>query len=141
MNNHWGTNYRAYQEGLTRFRFILRPRAGKHAPAEATRFATGFTQPLLVSRETPKTWPAKPAFRLSSTDVVVTGLKPADDGKAWIIRLFGASEKAQSVQLRWGNKRPTALYLSDTSEKRGAKAGRSIKVPGYGVTTVRAEFK
>lgn len=141
MNNHWGTNYRAYQEGLTRFRFILRPRAGTHAPAEATRFATGFTQPLLVSRETPKAWPAKPAFRLSSTDVVVTGLKPADDGNAWIIRLFGTSEKAQSVQLRWGDKRPTALYLSDTSERRGPKAGRSITVPGYGVTTVRAEFK
>ena len=24
MNNHWGTNYRAYQEGPTRFRFALR---------------------------------------------------------------------------------------------------------------------
>ncbi len=141
MNNHWGTNYRAYQEGLTRFRFILRPHAGKHAPAEATRFATGFTQPLLISRETTKTWPAKPAFRLSTDDVVVTGLKPTDDGNGWIIRMFGASGKAKDVQLSWGEKRPAAIYLSDTSESRGAKAGRSITVPGYGVVTLRADFK
>ena len=38
MNNHWGTNYRAYQEGPTIFRFVLRPHRKADA-AEASRFA------------------------------------------------------------------------------------------------------
>jgi alpha-mannosidase len=48
MNNHWGTNYRAYQEGPTWFRFLLRPHLGT-TPDAATRFATGFSQPLLAT--------------------------------------------------------------------------------------------
>ncbi len=48
MNNHWGTNYRAYQEGPTVFRFILRPH-GRRDQAEASRFATGFSYPLLAA--------------------------------------------------------------------------------------------
>jgi hypothetical protein len=28
INNHWGTNYRAYQDGLIEFRYPLRPHAG-----------------------------------------------------------------------------------------------------------------
>ncbi|HWQ93031.1 MAG TPA: hypothetical protein VN673_15245, partial [Clostridia bacterium] len=35
MNNHWGTNYRAYQDEPTVFRFILRPHRGQTDPAEA----------------------------------------------------------------------------------------------------------
>ena len=31
MNNHWGTNYRAYQDGPTVFRFILRPHGRRDA--------------------------------------------------------------------------------------------------------------
>src|SRR6201991_869991 len=47
MNNHWGTNYRAWQEGPVTFRYALRPH-GRADAAEATRFATGLSQPLLV---------------------------------------------------------------------------------------------
>ena len=47
MNNHWHTNYRAYQEGLVTFRFILRPH-GPFEPAAISQFATGFSQPLLA---------------------------------------------------------------------------------------------
>ena len=48
MNNHWGTNYRAYQEGPVVFRFILRPHTGRGSDAEASRFATEFSQPLVA---------------------------------------------------------------------------------------------
>ena len=48
MNNHWGTNYRAYQEGPVVFRFVLRPHRGPCSDAEASRFATDFSQPLVA---------------------------------------------------------------------------------------------
>ena len=47
MNNHWGTNYRAFQEGPIQFRFVLRPHRAVTA-ADMTRFATSFSQPLVA---------------------------------------------------------------------------------------------
>ena len=140
MNNHWGTNYRAYQDGPTRFRFILRPHRGENYPAEATRFATGFTQPLLVSRGGFGTSASKPLLRLSSSDVIVTGLKPSDDRKGWIVRLFGASGNDKDVKLQWDKRQPSAVFLSGTGEQAGEKVGNRVTVPGFGVVTLRAEF-
>ncbi len=138
MNNHWGTNYRAYQEGKTPFRFILRPHRGKNDPADATRFATAFSEPLLANRGADRE--GKSLLKLSTDEVVVTGFKPSDDQKAWIIRLFGAGGKNENVKLAWGERKPSAVYLSGTNEKAGEKIGNSVAVPGYGVVTLRAEF-
>lgn len=139
MNNHWGTNYRAYQEGPTRFRFVLRP-FRKSDPAENTRFATGFSQPLLpLPARGPQ--PAKSSWlRLSSDQVVVSGLKPSDDGKALIVRLFGATAQRESVKLNWAGRRPRNLTITDTSERPGAKLNRRLTVPGYGLVSLRAEL-
>ncbi len=139
MNNHWGTNYRAYQEGPTVFRFILRPHRGKTDPADATRFSTGFSQPLIATRASRQP-SAQPLLRLDSPDVVVLGLKPADDGKAIIVRLFGASGEKHQVKLQWGPTPPKSVHLSDTSERPGSPIGNQIVVPGYGLVTLRAEL-
>ena len=139
MNNHWGTNYRAYQEGPTVFRFVLRPHR-EPDPAEAARFATGFSQPLLPARGGRAKPSATSLFTVEPADVLVTGLKPSDDGKALIVRLFGASNQSCSARLRWGTFQPPAVFLSDTSEKPGARAGQSIVVPSRGLVTVRAEL-
>ena len=48
MNNHWGTNYLAYQQGPVTFRYALRPHNGTDIAA-ASRFAIGLAQPLLAS--------------------------------------------------------------------------------------------
>jgi len=140
MNNHWGTNYRAYQEGLTRFRFILRPYR-KSDPAENSRFATGFSQPLLpLPARGPKPDKA-PLLKISSEDVLVTGLKPSDDGHAIIVRLFGASGKTETVKLDWGAFEPKAVFVTDTSEKAGANVDGRVTVPGYGLVSLRAEVQ
>jgi alpha-mannosidase len=139
MNNHWGTNYRAYQEGPTRFRFVLRPHP-KADHAEASRFATGFSQPLLVRRSHAGR-PAKPFLEVTPADVIVTALKPSDDGKAWIVRLFGASGKDRSATLRWGQKSPKSVHLSGTNEEAGRKISRTANIPGFGLVTLRAEVE
>jgi hypothetical protein len=138
MNNHWGTNYRAYQDGPTVFRFILRPHR-KADPAEASRFATGFSQPLLA-HPGGDSLPAAPFLRVTPADVLLTGLKPSDDGKAWILRLFGASGENRSVALDWGQRTPENIFLSDTSENARKKVHGRVSVPGHGLVTLRAEF-
>jgi alpha-mannosidase len=138
MNNHWYTNYCAYQEGPTTFRFVVRPHRSFN-PAEATRLATGLSQPLIVApaKDSPRS--EIPLLDLGSDDVTVTALKPSDDGKAWIVRLFGASGKHSHVNIAWAAPAPNQIFLSDTSEKPRQKIEGPIDVPGWGIVTLRAE--
>ncbi|HEX3717916.1 MAG TPA: polysaccharide lyase family protein [Verrucomicrobiae bacterium] len=138
MNNHWGTNYRAYQEGPTLFRFILRPHRQRD-PAENTRFARGFSQPLLAVPGRFAKNLSNPLLRLSSDDVVVEALKPSDDGTAWIVRLFGAGGRETSVNLWWATPKPPQLWLSNTSEQPLQKIDEPVTVPPWGLVTLRAQ--
>jgi hypothetical protein len=141
MNNHWSSNYRAYQEGTVIFRYILRPHGGGQAanPGAATRFATAFSEPLIPVAAIAGKSLAAPLLTLSSDDVIVMDLKPSDDRKAWIVRLYGATGKDRTIKLHWHNPAPKAVYLSDTSEREGAKIDKTVAVPGYGLVTLRVE--
>jgi len=140
MNNHWGTNYCAYQEGPTVFRFILRPH-GPRDPAQAARFATGFSQPLLATGARGAKPSGTPFLSVEPDDVLVTALKPSDDGGAVIVRLFGTSAQARSARLRWGAATPKGVFLTDTSEHAGKPVGDRIEVSASGLVSLRAEFR
>jgi alpha-mannosidase len=137
MNNHWHTNYRADQEGPTVFRFAIRAHKG-FAPEAAAEFGAGCSQPLVVKSGSGPA-PAQPCFEVSPAGAVVSAFKPSDDGKGWIVRLFGASGRTERVKLAWAKTAGPRLWLSDTSEKPKQKIGDLIEVPGWGVVTVRVE--
>lgn len=139
MNNHWGTNYRAYQEGPVMFRFVLRPHRGTTAAA-ASRFATTFSQPLVAVPARGRVPSSAPLLRVEPADILVTALKPSDDGRALIVRLFGASATTNRASLRWTQPRPPVLWLSDTSERRISRITGDVTVPAWSVVTVRAEL-
>ena len=80
----------------------------------------------------------KPRVSLSSDRVVATALKPSDDGRGWILRLFGASGKPEQVKINW-SPAPRQVWLSDPSEKPLQPVRGSLEVPGCGIVTVRAE--
>ena len=138
MNNHWGTNYRAYQEGPTVFRFILRPH-GRRDPASATRFATGFSQPLIPAPASGEQFAGKPLLTVEPPEVIVQSLKPSDDGKALIVRLFNPSAAAQTASVKWGTA-PPRISLSNTSEQPGAAVNGALTLPSQGLVTLRAEL-
>jgi hypothetical protein len=138
MNNHWHTNYRAYQQGPVLFRFILRPHR-QSGPADATRFARGFSRPLLPVRARSGPPRSTPLLQLSSDDVVVETLKPSDDGQAWIVRLFGAAGKEAGVSLSWAAPAPRQLWLSGTGEQPLQKLDGTVTVPAWGLVTLRAQ--
>jgi hypothetical protein len=140
MNNHWHTNYRAYQEGPVQFRFILRPHRGRATNAENSRFATAFSQPLVATPARGRAPSATPLLRVDPSDVLVTALKPSDDGKAWILRLFTANGTPASAKLKWSQPAPKRLWLSDISEKPLRRLIGDVPVPTWGVVTVRTEL-
>lgn len=141
MNNHWGTNYRAYQEGPVVFRFALRPHCGT-TDAEATRFAAGLCQPLAAVPGRGPAPDARPLLSVRPADVIVSALKPSDDGEALVVRLFNAGPAVADAMLAWGRQAPRRLYLSDTGEREGKRLSPrdAVRVPAAGVVTLRAEL-
>lgn len=139
MNNHWGTNYRSYQEGPVVFRFLLQPH-GVWTPAEGSRLAVSAGQPLLLLPSGTSGLTGTPRLRVEPDDVLVTGLKPADDGRGWILRLYGASGHDRRARVTWSDPAPARLTWSDTSEQPLKPVRGAIPVPGQGVVTVRAEW-
>jgi alpha-mannosidase len=139
MNNHWGTNYRAYQEGPHSFHFVLRPH-GAYDPVTASRVAIEQSQPLLPVRAFGPRAPQASRLQLSSNEVMVIGLKPSDDGHAAIVRLWNAAEKDITTRLQWSDPAPRRVSLSDTSEQPLSDAAESIVVPAHSIVTFRAEL-
>jgi hypothetical protein len=138
MNNHWGTNYRAWQEGIITFRYALKPHQ-KFNPAYSNRFAIEQTQPLLVMRSKgPET--AKSCFAIENENIVVTSFKPGDEGNSWIINLFNSSDKSQTSPIRFDRQAPKGIWSSNTSEKALSKIAGDITIDAWDVMTIRVEF-
>jgi len=98
MNNYWHTNYKAYQPGVARFRYVLKAH-GKYDQAAAQRFGIDQSQPLLFTSVKPNQPDVTMPLTIDSTSVLVSQCHPAADGKGWLVRLFNGSEKPQTVTL------------------------------------------
>ncbi|HWI58604.1 MAG TPA: glycosyl hydrolase-related protein, partial [Bacillota bacterium] len=138
MNNHWHTNYRAEQDGPTVFRYSLWPHKGFRTE-EAARFGTACSQPLIAVPATARPVPA-PRLQVGSSGVLVTALKPSADGKALIVRLFGASGKMERTKLNWSAPEPKQVWLSNPAEQALTKVRGSIEVQPWSILTLRAEL-
>lgn len=138
MNNHWGTNYRAYQEGSVEFRYALWPHR-QYDAAAASRFAIGLTEPLCATPSANQDLPANSLLRVEPSDVLVFALKPSDDGKAWIVRLFGASGEARNATLTWSASGVGKTFLSNLAEEELSPVSGETPVAGWELLTLRVE--
>jgi len=137
MNNYWHTNYKADQDGPTVFRYAIRPHK-KFDPVAAAKFGVQASQPLVVVPAGDRA-PIQPRLKVEGPGVIVTALKPSEDGKAWIVRLFAASGKPEQAKITFADPAPQAIYLSDITEKQGEKLTGPIDLPPYGMVTIRAQ--
>ena len=133
MNNHWGTNYRQYQEGVVSFRYAIRPHATENQ-AEAYRIATGLTQPLVVQSSPANHFSAP--FILDGNDLVPISLKPADNGTGYILRLYNPNTTRHSSLVTSHSFR---FYLSNTQEQKLKELGTKIDLDGMELMTIRIE--
>jgi alpha-mannosidase len=141
MNNHWGTNYRAYQEGPVEFRYALRLHK-VHKAAAASRFAIGLSQPLLAQPLPPASSQSlQPGslLRVQPDDVLALTLKPSDDGKAWIVRLFNASGEPQNANLTWPKHAVGRSWQSNLAEDQLDLASSGIALDPWALATLRID--
>jgi len=135
LNNHWHTNYRAEQGGVLTFRYSVRAH-GPYDAAEAYRFGAGLAQPLLITRQRP----AEPLLAISDPRVVASALKPSEDGKALVVRLWCVGDKPARVRLRWRPGVVKSVYWSNAGEEPMKPASDRISLAGWEVATLRAEL-
>ena len=136
MNNHWGTNYRAYQQGVVEFRYALRPHEGYDAAA-SSRFAIGLSQPLVTTVASADTLKA-PLLKIEPQDVLALALKTSEDGQGSVLRLFGASGEERKAKVTWTAQVPQ-MWLSDLSEQRLQRLEHEVTVAGWDLVTLRAD--
>lgn len=136
MNNHWGTNYRAYQEGPVTFRYALQPHR-RYDAAAANRLAIGISQPLLAEHASAPAKPLASLLRVEPSDVLVLTLKPSEDRKDWIVRLFGASGTSRTARLTWSAGSGRKTWRSNLAEEKLEPVGDEISVAGWELVTLR----
>jgi len=141
MNNYWETNYKADQPGEAVFNYAIRPH-GPFDAAAATRFGIERSQPLVavpVDEKAPLP-PSEPLLRVEPAGVLVSLLKPSDDRKARIVRLFNAGSDPAKASVTWSDPAPPRVSLSSPFEEAGAAIAGPIDMPGFGIVTLRAEL-
>jgi hypothetical protein len=72
---------------------------------------------------------------------MVTALKPSDDRRAIIVRLFNAATDEQTTQLEWAGAKARSIRLTDTSEQAGKRVSDSITLLPHGLVALRVELK
>jgi hypothetical protein len=138
MNNHWHTNYRAEQEGPTVFRYFIWPHERLNNAQRIASFAMEMNHPIIVAGARGQL-PEKRPFMVNGTDIIITAFKVSDDGKAFIIRLYGTSEKADRAEIVWEGIKPRSVWISDNGEQPKTQVKGSIDVGPYGIVTLRVE--
>ena len=135
LNNHWETNYRAYQDGIITFRYALQPHGAYDAVA-STKLSTGLSQPLVVA---PAAGSVLELPRLTiSQRLVVLSLRPSMDGKAWMVTLYNPGEQPEATSLTWHGSVGAAHY-SNTAEETLEPVNGNVTVAGQDVVTIRVE--
>lgn len=138
MNNYWHTNYAADQEGIAQVHYAIFPH-GPFNGSESYKRGVERSQPLIVRMAPANSAAAASLFSISVPGVVVTALKPSNDGKAIMIRLFNAGGMPQTFGISWKTFTPTKVYLSSLSEAADAPVGSSLSLPANGIMTLRCE--
>ncbi len=138
MNNHWETNYAAYQEGVCTFRYVLRPHAGGYNQAEAQRTGRGVCNPLLVFEVAPSKTPPAPLLEVEGEGIVVTSLKPTRDGQSLMVRLFNSGNRKATARLKWA-KPPQETWHSNPMEDKISPCTKLVEMVPYQIVTLRVE--
>lgn len=135
MNNYWETNYKADQEGPTSFEFVLWP----HGPFDrlgAQRRGLEHSRPLAVVPSSADAPLPRSLFQLTPPEVLATSVKPADDGRGVVVRLWNASDRPTKARIAWTQK-PARVTLSGPFEDDRGDADSDVIVAPQGIVTLR----
>ncbi len=136
MNNYWETNYKAGQEGPTTFRYSLQPHGAYDAQC-AQQFGINCSQPLVAVPVDPQSKPVTLPLRISGDGVMLTCLKPSNDQKALVLRLFNSSAEPTQAHVTWQEPEKKSLQLCNLAEQPVGSAPETIELAPWQFVTLR----
>lgn len=92
-------------------------------------------QPLIAVPANESKPVLKQLFSLTNNNVIVALLKPVDDGKGILVRLYNPGNEVETVSFNFGTKKPK-LYLTGPNGEDGEKTKNEFKIPPLGIRTV-----
>ncbi len=125
---------------LTQKRYTRYWPHGPFSAEAAAKFGVSASQPLIVA-PAPGQAVSEPRLRVESSSVLATAFKPSDDGKAWIVRLFGASGKTEQTKVTFADPAAKTIWLSDNSKRPSVPVSGSIEVSAFSIVTLRADIR
>jgi alpha-mannosidase len=83
-----------------------------------------------------------PASRLSveGQGVIVSSLKPSEDGRALMVRLFNSGTASAQVSVQWRDPVPSRVTISSPREESDADVAGPLELPPLGIVTLRAQM-
>jgi len=132
MNNYWHTNYKADQEGVAHFKYVLRPHEIQTG-IDLEKAASAFTQPLVAIPINNSFILNDKLFELSNPNLTVTSITVEKDG-AMMVRLFNPEQTIQQSKFIWRNLKPTQIL--NTGSKKIISANDIFSIAGNGVMEV-----
>jgi alpha-mannosidase len=99
MNNYWYTNYKADQPGISSYTHTIIPHLA-YNQVKTTQCGIESSQPLIIQEiALAEQSSITPPFTLSNNNVYVSYIKPANDNKALIVRLYNPGNTTEEVKL------------------------------------------
>ena len=136
MNNYWYTNSKADQEGVSTFNYSMYPH-GIYNQSQVSRYGIERSQPLILQQVKKEQEKIVAPFNVNSTNVIVSYIKPATKGNAYIVRLYNTSCAPQYFTVTL-NKNLKSIYISSPFEEKGEKIDH-LKLSGYEIITLLIE--
>jgi len=133
MNNSWNTNYKAGQDGLITFRYVLRTH-DQFDYSSAYRFGVEQSQPLLVTYSGNKT--AQVLTLDEDTKIVVTSVRPAIDGKSVMVRLYNPTKESSKTKIKCADKN-VKVFISNGDEEEKRRSNLNITMRPFEVVTLK----
>jgi hypothetical protein len=137
MNNYWETNYKASQSGEHVFRYAIRAH-DVYDSADATCFGMERSCPLVAA---PTSGGRGGVLTVSPEGVVATVLKPSDDGKAAIMRLFNVSGRTEKARVDWPNRKPPRVWKSNLKEEQLEEVQGGVEMAPWEIVTLRVDVR
>ena len=151
FNNYWHTNYKASQGGGFLFRYALTSKAGRSADSEIIRFGNDAAEPFKaiwgVSGKGQGGAGSVSFLSVEPANVRLLGIKSAEDGKGFVVRLQEMDGKKTRVRIKIStNLRVSSAARTNLLEEDAqkltvlqAKKGRIVEdqITAHGLLTVR----
>jgi ribosomal protein S16 len=139
MNNSWHTNYKAEQEGITTFKYALRPH-NKFDYFSTYCFGVEQSQPMITTFSSYSN-KAGQLLRLNeNSEIVITSLRQSRDGRGIMVRLFNPTNHECETTIELGNG-TISLWASNGEEITKRLLDKRITLAPFEVKTLKLVFR